>query len=80
MRTMLASATTPDYQVFAAGSLREENYLLKDRRYRWNPDLTCWWKSVPDKSSADEESQWLSDNLTQVDPQCYEVDPKQRFA
>ncbi len=80
MRTMLSAAATPDYRVFAVGSLREENHLLKDRRYRWNPDLTCWWKSVSDKATADEESQWLADNLSQVEPQCYEVDPKQRFA
>jgi len=80
MRTMLTAATTPDYRVFAAGSLREENYLLKDRRYRWNPELVCWWKSVTDKAAADEESQWLTKHLSQVEPQCYEVDPKQRFA
>ncbi len=80
MGTMLVSAVTPDYRVFAVGSLRDENHLLKERRYRWNPDLTCWWKSVSNKEEADEESKWLSDNLTKVEPQCYEVDPKQRFA
>jgi len=80
MKTMLTTAVTPDYRVFAVGSLRDENHLLKDRRYRWNPDLTCWWKSVSDKTRADEESQWLTENLTQVEPQCYEVDPNQRFA
>lgn len=80
MKTMLAAATTPDYRVFAVGSLREENYLLKDRRYRWNPDLTCWWKAVGSKVEADEESKWLTQHLSQVEPQCYEVDPRERFA
>ena len=79
MKEMLTNALQPDYHVFAAGSLREENHLLKQRRYRWNPELGCWWKEVSNLSKAEEESQWLSQNLQKCEPQYFEVEPQHRF-
>ena len=79
MTEMLDNAMQPDYHVFAAGSLREENHLLKQRRYRWNPELGCWWKEVSNLSKAEEESLWLSQNLQKCEPQYFEVEPQHRF-
>ena len=59
--------------------MREENHLLKQRRFRWNPDLGCWWKSVNNLSDAEFESQWLSDNLSKCEPQYFEVEAHNRF-
>jgi DNA polymerase-3 subunit epsilon len=80
MQALLSAAGRSDYRVFAAGSLRDENHLLKGRRYRWNPDVMCWWKMLATEEEAVEETTWLTQNLTQVDPQYYEVEPQLRFA
>lgn len=79
MKEMLQNAVLPDYHVFAAGSQREENHLLKQRRYRWNPELGCWWKEVSSHDQAEEESLWLSQNLQKCEPQYFEVEPQHRF-
>ena len=79
MKTMLSNAIEPDYHVFAAGSLREENHLLKQRRYRWNPELSCWWKGVNNLHEAERESAWLSENLQKCEPQHFEIEPQHRF-
>lgn len=80
MAEMLQNAMEPDYHVFAAGSLREENHLLKQRRFRWNPDLGCWWKGVNNLQEAEVESAWLTDNLSKCEPQYFEVEACNRFA
>ena len=79
MSTMLGNAMKPDYHVFAAGSMREENPMLKQRRYRWNPELSCWWKGVNNLESADVECEWLSSNLKKCEPQKFEIEPQHRF-
>lgn len=79
MKEMLENAVQPDYHVFAANSLREENVILKQGRYRWNPELVCWWKATNTKAEAEVECQWLKDNLSQVEPQYFEIEPKHRF-
>jgi DNA polymerase-3 subunit epsilon len=80
MKELLGNAVAPDYHVFAAGSLREENTILKQGRYRWNPDLVCWWKATNTKQEAERECQWLVENLSQVEPQYFEIEPKHRFS
>ncbi len=79
MQEMLKNAMEPDYHVFAAGSMREENHLLKQRRYRWNPELGCWWKAVDNLGSAETESAWLKENLQKCEPQYFEIEPQHRF-
>ncbi len=79
MKEMLKNAMDSDYHVFAAGSLREENHLLKQRRYRWNPELTCWWKGVNNIEEAEIESKWLTENLQKCEPQFFEIEPEHRF-
>ena len=79
MKAMLENAMQPDYHVFAAGSQRDENHLLKQRRYRWNPDLGCWWKAVNNLQEAESESSWLSENLQKCEPQHFEIEPQHRF-
>lgn len=79
MKTMLGNAMESDYHVFAAGSMREENPLLKQRRYRWNPELGVWWKSVNNIEEADQEATWLSSNLKKCEPQYFEIEAHHRF-
>ena len=79
MKEMLNNAMAPDYHVFAAGSQREENHLLKQRRYRWNPELGCWWKAVNNLPEAENESAWLTENLQKCEPQFFEIEAHNRF-
>ena len=76
---LVEKAESPDLQVFAANAPRELNYLLKSRRYRWNPDFSCWWTQVRNKEEADLESSWLAENLPGSEPQVFEVDSKFRY-
>lgn len=80
MDELLSNAVKSDYHVFAVGSQRDENPLLKSRRYRWNPELTVWWKSTPDITAAENERDWLNKNLKKVDPQFFEIEPQNRFS
>ena len=80
MKEMLSNAMAPDYHVFAANSLREENTILKSGRYRWNPDLGCWWKATNTKTEAERECEWLNENLCKVEPQYFEIDASHRFS
>ena len=80
MNEMLQNAVQPDYHVFAAGSLREENVTLKQGRYRWNPDLGCWWKATNNLEQAEYECKWLKENLSKVEPQYFEIEPQHRFS
>jgi len=80
MQELLQNASEPDYHVFAANSLREENTILKQGRYRWNPELTCWWKAVNTPKEAERECLWLKENLSKVEPQYFEIDAAHRFS
>ena len=76
---LLDRCKKPDLQIFAANSPRDLNYLLKERGYRWNPDVFCWWKSIDSKEIGEEESRWLKNSLEGCEPQVFEVDKKFRF-
>ena len=47
------------YRVFACNFPRGKNDVLKSRRYRWDPDISMWWKGCDDEQSAEGESTWL---------------------
>jgi hypothetical protein len=76
---LIENAFEPDLHVYAANAPRDLNYLLKERRYRWNPDLGCWWLALKDRSHGELESVWLTKNLPGTEPQIFEIDPKFRF-
>lgn len=76
---LVKKASSPDIQVFAANAPRDLNYLLKSRRYRWNPDFSCWWIQVKNREIADLECSWVSENLPGSEPQIFEVDSKFRY-
>ena len=80
MSELLQNASEPDYHVFAANSLREENTILKQGRYRWNPELGCWWKATNSQEEAERECTWLKENLSKVEPQYFEIDASHRFS
>ena len=79
MSELLNNASSPDWHVFAMNTLRQENDRLKKQRYRWNPEFSCWWKAVSTKIEADAEREWLTNNMSQVEPQCFEIEAKHRF-
>ena len=78
--SLLKNATAPDLQIFAANAPRDMNHLLKERRYRWNPDVGCWWLAIKSREQGEKESGWLKNNLPGTEPQIFEIDPKFRFS
>lgn len=80
IKELLENAETPDYRVFAVSSPRERNSELKARRYRWDPNVTCWYKSFNNETLANSEIEWLQSFDSKVEPQLFEVDPKYRYS
>jgi DNA polymerase-3 subunit epsilon len=80
MKELFENAQASDYHVFASNSLREENTILKQGRYRWNPELTCWWKATNNQAEAEKECLWLKENLSKVEPQYFEIEASHRFS
>ena len=79
-KNLIIKAKSPDLQIFAANAPRELNHLLKERRYRWNPDVGSWWLGLENTEQGELESKWLSNNLPGTEPQIFEIDPKFRFS
>jgi len=80
MEELISNASTADYRVFAMNSPREMNHLLKRRWYRWDPNVNMWWKNTSTQEEAEQETEWLKDNLKGVEPQIFPMEPKYRFA
>ena len=78
-RELTEKSFSPDLQVFAANAPFESKDLLKDRKYRWNPDFSCWWIPVEDQQKANLEKAWIEENIPEAEPQIFEVEPKFRF-
>ena len=80
LEELITSAKNPEFRVFAVNSPREKNPELKKRRYRWDPNVSSWYKTFDKKDAADFEIEWLKSLDTSIEPQMFEVDPKYRFA
>lgn len=80
MKELLEAAVQPDFRVFAMNSPRDKNVELKKRRYRWDPNVSCWYKNCSDKDSSDVEMAWLKTLDDSVDPQLFELEAKYRFS
>lgn len=80
VKELLDNAVTSDYRVFAMNSPREKNSELKKRRYRWDPNVSSWYKSFNMEDSANSEVEWLNSFDSKVEPQMFEVDAKYRFS
>ena len=39
-----------------------------------------WWKNTGTQEEAEQETEWLKDNLKGVEPQIFPMEPKYRFA
>ena len=77
---LLKSAILPDYRVFAMNSPRDKNPELKKRRYRWDPNVSCWYKNFSDSELANSELDWLKSLSDSIDPQLFEIEAKYRFS
>jgi DNA polymerase-3 subunit epsilon len=80
MEELLQNAVVSDYRVFAMNSPRDRNGDLKKRRYRWDPNVSCWWKSFNSSDDANSEIEWLKSWDDKVEPEMFEIDAKYRFS
>lgn len=77
---LLTTAKSSEFRVFAMGSPREKNVELKKKKYRWDPNVSCWYKNFNNSETAELELVWLRELDSSIEPQMFEVDPKYRFA
>lgn len=48
--------------LWAENSPYDSKDLLKERRYRWNPEARAWWTEIPEEQHA-AELEWLASNV-----------------
>ena len=80
MQELLQNAEKSDYRIFAVNSPRNLNTELKKRKYRWDPNVSCWYKSFKDEIDAESEKSWLSDLSSEISPELFEVEAKHRYS
>ena len=80
LQELVENCEKPDYRVYAVNSPRDQNYELKRRWYKWDPNLSNWWKSFSSKQDAESEISWLSENINGIEPQMFELEAKYRYS
>jgi len=80
LEELIKNGSSPEYRVYAVNSPRELNSELKRRWFRWDPNLVQWWKAFDAEEAADEECEWLSENITGCEPQKFELEAKYRYS
>lgn len=80
MRELISRAGSPEHRVFAVNSPIQQNQLLKRRWYKWDPSVSMWYKSFENREDAEADVAWLSENISGVKPEIFELDPKYRYS
>ena len=80
MQELITRAGSPEYRVYAVDSPIQQNQLLKRRWYRWDPNVSMWYKLFETREEAEEDVNWLKENIEQVKPEIFELDPKYRYS
>ena len=80
LQELLENASKSDYRIFAVNSPRNLNPELKKRKYRWDPNVSCWYKSFKDELDAESEKSWLLELSSEISPELFEVEAKHRYS
>lgn len=62
MALLQENARRNSVRLWAEGSPFDRKDLLKERRYRWNPEARAWWTEVPEEEH-EAELEWLAANV-----------------
>ncbi len=60
---LLESLNQPQIRLFALGSPFETKDILKQRNYRWSPDLRSWHRTLSTERELEAELSWLKRNV-----------------
>ena len=63
IQTLFESAHSDQFKVYALGSPFETKDILKQRAYRWSPDIKCWSKVVASSEKLNDELLWLKQHV-----------------
>jgi DNA polymerase-3 subunit epsilon len=63
IQTLFESANVDQFKVYALGSPFETKEILKQRTYRWSPDIKCWSKVLSSREKLNDELVWLKQNV-----------------
>jgi len=63
IQTLFESAHLDQFKVYALGSPFETKDILKQRAYRWSPDIKCWSKVVASNDKLHDELLWLKQHV-----------------
>ena len=59
---LIENARKPWVRVYAQNAKIETKDILRENRYRWNPDKRVWYKTII-HAEMEEERKWLSENI-----------------
>ncbi len=57
--SLLETLNQAQFKLYALGSPFETKDVLKQRGYRWSPELRCWTRMLSTQEQLQEETQWL---------------------
>ncbi|MFM2239992.1 MAG: hypothetical protein RJA69_1366, partial [Pseudomonadota bacterium] len=57
--SLLETLNQAQFKLYALGSPFESKDVLKQRGYRWSPELRCWTRLLSTQEQVQEETQWL---------------------
>lgn len=57
--SLLETLNQAQFKLYALGSPFESKDLLKQRGYRWSPELRCWTRLLASEAQIREETDWL---------------------
>lgn len=68
-------------RLWAENSPFESKDVLRERRYRWNPEARAWWTEVPEEQH-EAELEWLAANVykRQVELPFFRVTARERYS
>ena len=80
LEELITRSNSPEHRVFAVNSPIQQNQLLKRRWYKWDPNVSMWYKSFEKREDAEADARWLEENINGVEPEIFELDPKYRYS
>lgn len=57
--SLLETLNQAQFKLYALGSPFESKDLLKQRGYRWSPEIRCWSRLLSNQDQIREETEWL---------------------
>jgi len=63
LKSIIKTLSQKNYTIFATGSPYETKDILKNRKYRWDPEKKCWYMELTGDEALIAEVAWLKSSI-----------------